>query len=93
MNTCIRLDNPSGGKVEIQAWAYETTFYGHFELTGPNGLVSNSATETWQSGGGSNEKDRATWHVSATVGTYCMTGWEPSGSTYIKLGTTCRNVE
>jgi hypothetical protein len=86
-DVCISLSTPSGGKVSVHGWAYNTNFYGHFELTGPNGLVKNS-TQKWYYAGGAGP----TWSVAAVVGQYCMTGWEYYGGHYYNIGRPCENV-
>jgi hypothetical protein len=87
-DSCIRVNTPSGGSVLIQGWAYDTTFYGHFELTGPHGFLANSGTKIWTAGG-----NRASFNESAVVGQYCMIAWEYAGSKgYIDLGKACRSI-
>lgn len=89
-DACISLTTPSGGKVSVHAWAYDSKFYGHFELTGPDGLLKNYPTSgnEWFYAGGSGP----TWSVNAVVGQYCVTAWQDYGG-YTSLGKACENVE
>src|SRR5450755_4299527 len=45
--------DPTSGLANVKEWANNTTFNGHFELTGPGGCgeVFNSPTRTWHGGG------------------------------------------
>lgn len=89
---CIYLSNPSGGKVVVRGCAWKTTFYGHIQIVGPNGLSRNSATQTWHSTSHyCQDGDQAySQTVAAVVGTYCTIAWEASGTKY---GEACENVE
>ena len=91
-DACIYLGDPSGGKVLVSGCAWKTTFYGHIQITGPNGLSRNSATQTWHSTShyctGSDQRYSQT--VPAVVGQYCAVAWEASGTRY---GRACENVE
>jgi hypothetical protein len=52
-NTCMYIAGNSGGDVLVQAWARNTTFTGHFNLTGPSGFSQvTGLTATWQAGKG-----------------------------------------
>jgi hypothetical protein len=90
-DACISLTTPSGGKVSVHAWAYDAEFYGHFEVTGPDGLLKNSPTSgaQWFYAGGSGP----TWSVNAVVGQYCVTAWKYYGGQTTSLGRACENVE
>lgn len=71
-DVCMFLSTPSAGKVYVQAWAYNQTFTGHFQLTGPNGLSRNSTVGEWIGG----KVNYYTFsNIPATVGKYCVTGW------------------
>src|SRR5438477_3934901 len=77
---------PASNVVDIEAWAWRSTFYGHFELQTPNHKVLNSDNETWI-GGGANG-----WSFSNVVGGYgyyCVTAWKYSNRAYSKIGYTC----
>jgi hypothetical protein len=86
-DVCIHLTTPSGGAVVVRGWANNRTFYGHFELTGPRGLVKNSPNN-WNYVGGAGHS----WVVSAVVGQYCITAWKYHGGQYSKVGRACENV-
>ncbi len=45
--------NTASGFANVDEWAYNTTFYGHFELSQPTGCGNtfNSPTKTWVGGG------------------------------------------
>ena len=84
-DVCISLTTPSGGKVTVRIWAYNTTFYGYFLLTGPDGLDKTSPDNTNHAGGAGHS-----WTVSAVVGRYCGSAVSTSEG---YLGTACENVE
>jgi hypothetical protein len=87
-DACIHLTTPQGGRVTVRGRARNQTFYGHFEMTGPNGLVRNSPN-TWNFAGGNGHS----WTVPAVVGQYCITAWEYYGHHYFNLGRACKNVK
>ncbi len=89
-DTCMFLSTPSGGEVYIQAWAYDVTFYGHFQLTGPNGLNKKSYDGTWYAG----KTNYYQWNeIPAVVGQYCVTGWtKNSNGTYTQNGRPCESI-
>jgi hypothetical protein len=87
-DACISLTTPSGGKVTARGWAYDAKFYGHIELTGPDGLLKNSGTGWYYAGGAG-----ASWSVNAVVGQYCITAWQYYGGQTTSLGRACENVE
>lgn len=79
------LSTPSGGTVYVDAWAYSTSFYGHWELVTPAGTY-NSPAETWTA----SPSDDYRWSsLTAYVGSYCVTAWSGSAN----LGTACESVE
>jgi hypothetical protein len=87
----IFLGTPSNGHAIIQGYICDTivcrptgTFHGHFEVTGPNGYVRNSPTESFPDG------DGFQWTIPATVGKWCITGWASPGG---KAGRACENIE
>lgn len=85
-DVCIYLSSPSGGAVYVQAWAYSSSFYGYFHLSGPNGLSTNSSTITWIGGKGNYNQ----WsEISAVVGQYCVTGYSYGE----EIGKACESVE
>ena len=84
-DVCMFLSSPSNGYAYVTAWAYTKTFYGHFHLTGPDGLSRNSPATTWKAGGPG-------WYsgiFQAIVGKYCGTAWHYTTD----LGTACENIE
>lgn len=87
-DVCISLSTPSNGKVTIRVWAYDTTFYGEFKLTGPRALVKTSPLNVNHAGGAGH-----TWVVNAVVGKYCATAYAYVNEEWIDLGTACENVE
>ena len=85
-DVCIYLSSPSNGTVYVQAWAYNSSFYGYFHLSGPDGLSSNSSTITWIGGKGNYNQ----WSgVSAVVGQYCVTGYSYGDD----IGRACESIE
>lgn len=89
---CIHLGDPSGGNVLVAGCAWKTTFYGHIQITGPNGLSRNSKTQTWHSTSHycQNGDQAYSQTVPAVVGQYCTIAWEASGTNY---GKACESVE
>lgn len=85
-NTCIYLSNVSNGHVTVKGWAYETTFYGYFHFTGPNGLSKYAGPATWYG----HEGNYAYIVNKAVVGKYCVHGYLPGG---YNEGTACENVQ
>jgi hypothetical protein len=76
-NLCIqRITSVVNNAATVEAWADGYTFTGHFELSGPDGLIGNSKNQTWVAGG--------TGHNFSGVpagGGYTMTAWEGTPST------------
>lgn len=87
-DVCIYLGDPSHGKVYVKGWAYNRKFYGHLQLTGPNGLNKTSRDGWYYPGGWG-----PSWTVPAVVGWYCITGWEGGPGHYQKNGKPCAQVE
>ena len=87
-NVCISLTTPSNGKVTVRIWAYDTTFYGEFKLTGPNALVETSPLNVNHAGGAGHS-----WTVNAVVGRYCGTAYAYVNDEWIDMGTACESVE
>jgi hypothetical protein len=86
-DTCMYLSNPSGGDpstVFVNAWAYDSPFYGYFILTGPDGIHLKSNTTTWYAGGA----HYTFKNVLAIVGRYCATGYSGGASE----GAVCNQV-
>jgi hypothetical protein len=84
-NVCMFLSSPSNGRVYIQAWAHNSTFYGNFDLTGPNGLYRHGSTQTWYAGSHPNVQQ---WDEAAVVGKYCVSGWRDG----TRIGLPCETV-
>jgi hypothetical protein len=81
----------TSGNIHIQAWAYNTTFYGHFQLLVPSGRDQNSPTKTYTAGdvGGG-----ASFTVpGASAGAYCAIAWatDSNGNLY-NAGEPCLNI-
>jgi hypothetical protein len=75
-NVCIYLAGNSGGTALIQAWARNSSFYGHFTLSGPS-VNQSSPTQTWKGNKGNY------WSTSvnnAKAGAYCVDGYTSGGS-------------
>jgi hypothetical protein len=71
---CIqRTTSIINNRATVRAWANSFTFFGHFELSGPDGLIANSADKTWVSGGPGQNFTNV-----ARGGGYTMTAWEGS---------------
>jgi len=84
------LSTPLNGTVYVQAWAYSSNFFGHFELKGPNKLDKNGNDQTWYTG----KRNFYQWsNIPAVVGQYCVIGWTKNGNgTYTKNGQPCESV-
>jgi hypothetical protein len=69
---CIQNDGYVGNDVAVEAWAYTSTFYGHFELTG-DGFTENCTdnNQWWYAGGGGCEFDMP---IQCTT-SYVATAW------------------
>jgi hypothetical protein len=51
-NLCIqRVTSVENNEAYVEAWAYKTTFTGHFALYGPDGWIANSRNQRWIGGG------------------------------------------
>lgn len=85
VDTCIYVSDPANGQVEVDAWAYQTTFYGYLHFTGPNGLNKISGPATWLGHRG----NHAYIGAPAVVGRYCVHGYLPDG---YDEGTACENI-
>jgi len=74
---CIqRVTSIINNAATVEAWADGYTFTGHFELSGPDGLIGNSPAGTWVAGG--------TGHYFSGVpegSGYTITAWEGTSST------------
>lgn len=83
-NTCMYLAGNPGAAL-VQGWARNSTFYGHFHLSGP-GVSKDSPTQNWYGRKGNY------WPVnipSAKAGRYCVGGYATNG-TY--EGTACETL-
>jgi hypothetical protein len=86
-NVCMSLEGNGGGNDPIAAWAYATSFTGHFTVTGPDGYSVTSPTQYFPGGDGS-----AYWGTTipaAADGTYCITGTDSAGD---NEGTACESM-
>jgi hypothetical protein len=79
------LSTPSNGKAYIRAWAYNSSFYGYFIVTGPS-LYTGSGTATWPAGG----TNYNTGNFNAVVGKYCVQGIDYS--TEKVIGSPCESI-
>jgi hypothetical protein len=78
---CIqRITGISNGTAYVEAWANTYGFTGHFELSGPNGLIGNSKTTYWYAGGPGKE------FLVPQGGGYTMTAWQGSSPPYRIIG-------
>jgi hypothetical protein len=77
---------PSTPTIRVYPDSY--TFYGHFELQTPNHKVFNSITSTWHAGGTGNYFNK----IPGGAGTYCITGWLQTGTTFTNIGGGCINA-
>lgn len=51
-NVCIQTASKGSSLANVNAWARNTTFFGHFQLVDGCGVtVANSPNETWPAGG------------------------------------------
>jgi hypothetical protein len=56
LDLCLQTDGVSPNGACVTTWAYNQTFYGHFELSVSNGFwVENTANESWRGGGPGSE--------------------------------------
>jgi hypothetical protein len=84
-DACIYLTNPSSGVLYVEVWAYDSAFYGHFQITGADtDADGNTNTQEWDAGGANN----TTWAFESASpnGQVCVTAWSSSGS---NLGKAC----
>jgi hypothetical protein len=76
-NICIqRISSIINNEADVKAWAWRTTFTGHFELDGPDGPMGNSGTRSWPAGG-----TGAVFLIPRGNG-YTITGWAGSAPPY-----------
>jgi hypothetical protein len=88
-DVCIYLSTPSSnGYVFIQAWAYDASFDGHFEITGPGGRVNYSPNAIWPAGEVAYQDNG----IRAIVGQYCAIAWAYVGGTWHNIGRACESI-
>lgn len=75
-----RITSISNGTAYVEAWANTYGFTGHFELSGPNGLIGNSKTKYWYAGG-----PGKLWLIPQGGG-YNITAWQGSSPPYHVIG-------
>jgi hypothetical protein len=82
---CIqRITSVVNGVATVEAWADGYTFTGHFELSGPDGHISNyppSGSLTWVAGGSG-----AYFRGLAQGVTYTITAWDGTQAPYGDIG-------
>jgi hypothetical protein len=84
-DVCIYLTNPDPGILIVEVWAYDSNFYGHFQITGADTYADgNTPTQEWY-GGGANG---TIWGVESASpnGQVCATAWSNSGG---NIGKAC----
>ena len=84
-DACIYITNYSGGVLFVEVWAYDSTFYGHFQITGADtDADGNTPTQTWYAGGSGG----SAWAIESysPPGQVCATAWSSSNQ---DLGKAC----
>ncbi|MEZ0076120.1 hypothetical protein ABH927_005496 [Planotetraspora sp. GP83] len=85
-NVCMYLSTPRNGTVYVQAYPQHGSFYGNFDLTGPNGLYRHGPTQTWTNGAFQPKQE---WTgIPAVVGKYCVSGWDHG----TRIGLPCESI-
>lgn len=92
-DVCMYLSTPSGGEAYVHAWAYSTTYYGFFILTGPDSLWRESATKTWYGGGDYGTTANFGGNFAAVVGQYCVTFYQALSNEDVEQGRACESIE
>jgi hypothetical protein len=78
---CVqRVTSIDNGTAYVEAWANTAGFTGHFELSGPDGLIGNSKTKYWYAGG-----PGQLWDIPQGGG-YTVTAWQGSSAPYRVIG-------
>ncbi|WP_424534812.1 hypothetical protein ACOZ38_32070 [Sphaerisporangium viridialbum] len=86
-NVCMYLSTPQNGTVYVQAYPQSGSFYGNFDLTGPNGLYRHGPTQWWYNGA---FQPKQQWTaIPAVVGKYCVSGWD-NGK---RIGLPCESIK
>jgi hypothetical protein len=84
-DVCINEAGQSLSTLYLHVWAFNATFYGHFELQTPTGAVHNSGNKTNRAGGAG-----PTFALPIVYGWYCATAWRYNGpGNYTNLGEEC----
>jgi hypothetical protein len=82
---CIqRTTSIINNKATVKAWADTTSFFGHFELSGPDGHIANcpsNSNEQWNAGG-----TGCNFTNVAQGGGYTITAWKVSGKSVVNIG-------
>ena len=84
-DACIYLTNPIPGVLYVEVWAYDSNFYGHFQITGADTEADgNTQTQEWYGGGAYG----TTWAIESAspAGQVCVTAWSSTGH---DLGKAC----
>ncbi|MEU8272621.1 hypothetical protein AB0B89_36415 [Sphaerisporangium sp. NPDC049002] len=86
-NVCMYLSTPKNGTVYVEAYPQHGSFYGNFDLTGPNGLYRHGSTQTWTNG--AFEPNQVWTGIPAVVGKYCVSGWDHGQ----RIGLPCESIK
>lgn len=89
-DVCIYLGDPSGGTVEVKAWASVYQFYGSFDLISEYSGTKTAGPQTWYAGGTTNTANYAYAYFPAIYGSFCVKGYDPQGTSY---GEACEYIE
>jgi hypothetical protein len=83
---CLQTDSVGSDSADVETWANNHNFTGHFEMIAPGGQVFNSPTETWKAGGKGYEFENLPLFCGDGF-SYEGTAWQGSGSgPYNNLG-------
>jgi hypothetical protein len=89
-DACIQTASKNATYANVNAWANNTTFYGHFQLvnTGCGTTWGNSPNETWPAGGRHYTFQNIEWNPPVCGDFWSVTAWRHnSNGTYTSLGT------
>jgi hypothetical protein len=84
-DVCIQSQCAHCNLQNINAWANNTTFTGHFEFFFSIYVSRNSDEETWPAGG----EHYTFTGVSAALGSACVRAWKKVSGGYTDIGTEC----